>query len=89
MSQSLSELADEYAKSIDGVRAVVQRTKTEMKKAKLSGNEDKYRLLLRKLAMCYEEIRDMKIVEDTLRGYYTYNNTASFERKLTITEAAV
>ena len=89
MSQSLKELADEYAASIDGVREIVLKTKTEMKKAKISGNEDKYRLLLRKLAICYEEIRDMKIVEDTLRGYYTYNNTASFDNKITITEAAV
>ncbi len=69
--KSLGQLADEYSASIEGIEEIVRKTRAEMKKARQNFDSDEVRRLSAKLAVLYEEIRDMKIISQKLRDYYT------------------
>lgn len=84
MKNSLYSLAEEYDEAIKKTKAITDKTRLEMKQAQTDRNEDKCRLLKRKLEVCYEEIRDMRIISDTLKNYYKNDNNRAFP-----TEAAV
>ncbi len=68
--KTLRELACEYENSINAIEEVVRKTRTAMNDAKKSRNIDEIKRLGAKLAVLYEEIRDMRIVSQKLRTYY-------------------
>lgn len=70
MSNSLKELAREYYNSIELLSSCVPDIRAEYRQAKLEGNSEKIKTLAKKLAVVYEEIRDMRIVAETLTHYY-------------------
>ena len=67
---SLRQLACEYDEAILMIEDIVKKTRTEMKKARQNYDSDEVRRLSSKLAVLYEEIRDMKIISEKLRDYY-------------------
>lgn len=68
--KTLNELADEYDSSIREIEEIVRKTRTAMSEAKKIHNIDEIKQLGAKLAILYEEIRDMRIVSQKLRTYY-------------------
>lgn len=70
MNKSLCELAQEYEKSILAMCECADKIKKEKKRARLDGDTDAFKLLSAKLFVIYEEIRDMRIIADTLKHYY-------------------
>lgn len=70
MKKSLCELAAEYDQSIAAMLECVQKIKNERRQARQEGDADRLKMLSSKLYTVYEEIRDMKIVAETLRNYY-------------------
>ena len=69
--KSLIQLAGEYDESIRAIEEIVTKTRAEFRKARLECDTDEVRRLSAKLAVLYEEIRDMKIVSQQLREYYS------------------
>lgn len=67
---TLSQLAGEYDDSIALTEQIVKKTREELKIARREYDSDKVRCLSAKLAVLYEEIRDMKIISQKLRDYY-------------------
>lgn len=70
MSNSLNELAKEYEHSIELLSSCIPDVRAKYKQATLEGNKDLIKTLAKKLAVMYEEIRDMKIIVQTLTHYY-------------------
>lgn len=70
MKKSLCELAAEYDQSTAAMLECVQKIKNERRQARQEGDADRLKMLSSKLYTVYEEIRDMKIVAETLRNYY-------------------
>lgn len=70
MSNSLKELAQEYRNSIELLSSCIPDIRAEYRQATREGNKDKMKTLAKKLAVVYEEIRDMRIVAETLTHYY-------------------
>lgn len=70
MKKSLYELALEYDESIASMNECLEKIKQERKNARLEGDTDKYKLLSAKLYTVYEEIRDMRMIAETLKNYY-------------------
>ena len=68
--KTLSELADEYNSSIRDIEDIVRKTRAAMHEAVKKHNTDESKKLGAKLAVLYEEIRDMRIVSQKLRTYY-------------------
>lgn len=68
--KTLIELAEEYENSIRDIEEIVRKTRTAMKEAGKIHNFDEVKKLGAKLAVLYEEIRDMRIVSQKLRTYY-------------------
>lgn len=69
--KSLIQLAGEYDESIQAIEEIVKKTRAEFRKARFECDSDEVRRLSAKLAVLYEEIRDMKIISQKLREYYT------------------
>lgn len=69
--KTLEQLADEYDESVKGIEEIVIATRAQMRKARLQYNNDEVKRLASKLAVLYEEIRDMRIISEQLRNYYT------------------
>lgn len=70
MSKTLVQLAAEYEESIKAMQECVLDIKRERIQASLEGDSDKIKKLSAKLLVVYEEIRDMKLVAETLKHYY-------------------
>ncbi|MBQ8209918.1 MAG: hypothetical protein IJZ35_04990 [Clostridia bacterium] len=70
MNTKFDEMAKEYEQSIELLSGCIPDIRAQRKKAALEGDKDRFRLLSKKLAVVYEEIRDMRIVAETLRHYY-------------------
>lgn len=70
MKKTLYELACEYDESINAMLECVKKLRAEKRQARLDGDSDKLKILSVKLYTVYEEIRDMKIIAETLRNYY-------------------
>ena len=68
--KTLNGLAAEYEASIRDIEQIVIKTRAEMHEAKKMRNTDEMKRLGAKLAVLYEEIRDMRIVSQKLRTYY-------------------
>lgn len=68
--KTLAQLAEEYESSIALVEDIVRKTRAEMKTAKKERDTDAIKRLSSKLAMLYEEIRDMRIISQQLNHYY-------------------
>ncbi len=67
---TLSQLAGEYDDSIALTEQIVKKTREELRKARRECDSDKVKSLSSKLAVLYEEIRDMRIISQKLRDYY-------------------
>ena len=70
MKKTLYELACEYEESIAAMTECVKKLRLEKRQARLDGDTDKLKLVSVKLYTVYEEIRDMRIVAETLKNYY-------------------
>ncbi len=68
--KTLTELSDEYEASIRDAEEIVIKTRAEMHEARKKRNINEVKRLGSKLAVLYEEIRDMRIVSRKLRTYY-------------------
>ncbi len=68
--KTLSQLAEEYEASIKNAEEIVLKTRAAMHAAKKSGSIDEVKRLGTKLAVLYEEIRDMRMISRKLRTYY-------------------
>ncbi len=68
--KTLKDLSVEYTNAIKAMEDVSAKTRNEIKKAKAEFDSDRVKSLSYKLAMIYEEIRDMKIVAEKLKSYY-------------------
>lgn len=79
MSNSLKELAQEYRHSIELLSSCIPDIRVEYRQATREGNKEKMKALAKKLAVVYEEIRDMRIVAETLVHYY---DDSDFEEQL-------
>ncbi len=80
MNKSLEQLATEYDESIKMLEACIPAIRKERRQAIAESNADEAKRLSAKLAVMYEEIRDMRIVSESLKNYY---DNSSFEKKLT------
>lgn len=69
--KTLAQLADEYDEAVKGIEEIVVETRARMRKARQQYNNDEVKMLASKLAVLYEEIRDMRIISEQLRNYYT------------------
>lgn len=70
MSKTLSQLAKEYDDAIEQLRIILEKTELKRKKARLEKNEDEHQRLVKLIGIYREELRDMRIISDTLRHYY-------------------
>lgn len=70
MKQSLYEMAKGYDDAIEQLEQSLAKAKIKFRKAKLELKEDECQKLLRLIEIYREELRDMKIVSDTLKHYY-------------------
>ncbi len=70
MKQSLYEMAKGYDDAIEQLELSLAKAKIKFRKAKLELKEDECQKLLRLIEIYREELRDMKIVSDTLKHYY-------------------
>ena len=68
--KTLNGLAVEYEASINEIEQIVIKTRAQLQDAKKMRNTDEIKRLGAKLAVLYEEIRDMRIVSQKLRTYY-------------------
>ena len=68
--KTLNGLAVEYEASINEIDQLVIKTRAQLQDAKKMRNTDEIKRLGTKLAVLYEEIRDMRIVSQKLRTYY-------------------
>lgn len=70
MSRSLYELAAEYDTAIAAMEECAAKIKMERKLAFAKGDADSIKKITAKLYVVYEEIRDMKLIAQSLRHYY-------------------
>ena len=68
--KTLPQLADDYLSSIKLIEDIAENTRKELAAAKKKCNVDEITRLGTKLAVLYEEIRDMRIISEKLRHYY-------------------
>lgn len=70
MNTKFNEMVKEYEQSIELLSGCVEDVRARRKAAKEQGDKELFLQLSKKLAVMYEEIRDMRVVAETLRHYY-------------------
>lgn len=70
MKKSLYELSLEYDEAIRQQQELTDRVRIALNEAKRRRDTDEAQRLMRRLEVYYEEIRDMKMIAQTLKNYY-------------------
>lgn len=70
MKKTLYELSLEYDDAIRQQQELTDRARIALNEARRRRDTDEVQRLTRKLELYYAEIRDMRIVSQTLKNYY-------------------